>query len=111
MIVDCWVGDGPWAVANLKNIVPTPYLCLTMGGHHTVFVSKITNAVIKTMMAPDGRHFCEKESLHFIWGLFSDVVKQIEDHNPQDVPEDDEDDVSVQSDEDDERAPKRQRAQ
>ena len=108
MLVDCWAGDGSWAVANLKNSVPNPYVGLTMCGHHAALLSRITNTAIKRAMATDGHRFCDKESLQLTEGLFPDVVKLIEDPEPQVFPEDDEDDVSVQSDVD-ERTPQRER--
>ena len=98
MVVDCFPGDGAWALANLKLPQPRLYEGMTMCNLHTVILKQVTTSAIKFAMATGGHAFCDNESLQFIEGLFPDVMKQFEENDEEYFPDDDEEVLhSVQS--------------
>ena len=94
MVVDCFPGDGAWALANLNLPQPRPYVGMTKCNLRTVFFLKKlgTTSAIKFAMAIEGHAFCDNVSLQFIEGLFPDGMNKLEENDEEDFPDDDEED-------------------
>ena len=79
---------------------------MTMCNLHTLFLCKAANSAIKCAMATEDHVFCDDYSLQLIEGLFPDVMKQLEENDEDDFPDDDEEDQhSVPSDAEPENQP------
>ena len=89
MVVDCYAGDGSWAIGNLMLSSPTPYVGLTMSQPHTYFLTKITTKQLKKAMATAGHTFCDDDSLDLITKLYAELVKDIDDPPTLEFPKDD----------------------
>ena len=89
MVVDCYAGDGAWAIGNLMLSSPCPYVGLTMSQPHNYFLTKITTKQLKKAMATAGHSFCDDDSLDLITKLYAELVQDIEAPPKSEFPKDD----------------------
>ena len=75
MIVDCYAGDGAWALANIEMTHPRPYVGITMGSLHTKLCNMIVGGAVKCAMATAGHTFCSDESSALIQAVCPDIMK------------------------------------
>lgn len=93
MIVDCYAGDGAWALANIEMTHPRPYVGITMGSSHTKLCNMIVGGAVKCAMATAGHTFCSDESSALIQAVCPDIMNKLEDDQEDEYfPEDEEDD-------------------
>ena len=93
MIVDCYAGDGAWALANIEMTHPRPYVGITMGSSHTKLCNMIESGAVKCAMAFAAHTFCSDESSALIQAVCPDIMNTLEDDKEdEDFPEDEEDD-------------------
>lgn len=90
-MVDLWVGDGCWAMANLKNQKPKPYVGFNMCVLQTKCVTNVCQGQIKKSIALAGHDFCIEDNRELIEELFHEVIDKVD--NPQDpeLPQEDDD--------------------